>query len=127
MNREQLKKIDRFLTFGDIKPKVDETDCYYITDQAMQKVIDGLIEEKLQLERQIIADRLIEIKNRAGQVEPEVKHDFAGIDETKITRLVVVNKEIGRVIDLWNTTVKIDIQNEGRTLKIFYGYKQNSV
>ena len=72
MNRETLKKIDRFLTFGDIKPKVDETDCYYITDQAMQKVIDGLTEEKLQLERQIIADRLIEIKNRAGQVEPEV-------------------------------------------------------
>lgn len=72
MNRETLKKIDRFLTFGDIKPKVDETDCYYITDQAMQKVIDGLTEEKLQLERQIIADRLIEIKNRAGQVEPLV-------------------------------------------------------
>lgn len=58
LNREQLKKIDRFLTFGDIKPKVDETDCYYITDEAMQKVIRGYEEEILMLKRKIIYDRL---------------------------------------------------------------------
>lgn len=73
MNREQLKKIDRFLTFGDIKPKIDETDCYYITDQAMQKVIDGFSKELLELHRIITMNQLIEVRKRAGQVEPEVK------------------------------------------------------
>lgn len=75
MNRETLKKIDRFLTFGDIKAKEDETDCYFITDKAMQKVIDGFSKELLELHRIITMDRLIEVRKRAGQVEPEVKPD----------------------------------------------------
>lgn len=77
MNRETLKKIDRFLTFGDIKPKVDEADCYYITDQAMQKVIDGFSKELLELHRIITMNQLIEVRKRAGQVEPEVKVQIA--------------------------------------------------
>lgn len=79
MNRETLKKIDRFLTFGDIKPKVDETDCYYITDKAMQKVIDGFSKELLEMHRIITMNQLIEVRKGAGQVEPEVKVKLADI------------------------------------------------
>jgi hypothetical protein len=76
MNRETLKKIERFLTFGDIKQKEDETGCYHITDKAMQKVISGYEEELLTLKRKLVEERIDYRRETAGQVEPEVSDDF---------------------------------------------------
>lgn len=52
------------------------------------------------------------------------------IDLENVNRLVVVHwvkpskmgmKGTGRVIDQWNAHVELSLQDEGRTLKVFYG------
>ena len=65
MTREQLKLVDRFLAFGDVRKKEDETDNYQITDKGMIKVILGYEEEVSQLKRCL----LDKMSNRVGHIE----------------------------------------------------------
>ena len=53
---------------------------------------------------------------------------------TDVTRLVVVNwsevdadnkDELGRIIDKWNVQVKLHLQDDGKTLKVFYNSKRS--
>jgi len=41
------------------------------------------------------------------------------IESTKITRLVVVHDQAGRIIDNHNVSLYVDVQDDGRTLKVF--------
>jgi hypothetical protein len=52
--------------------------------------------------------------------EPLVMPKIAEVDTSKLTRLTVVNKEAGRIIEKWDVKIDVSIQDNGRTLKIFY-------
>jgi len=49
---------------------------------------------------------------------PDSKNET--IDESKLTRLTVVAKDVGRIIEKWNVKINISIQDNDRTLKIFF-------
>lgn len=119
MNRETLKKIERFLTFGDIKQKEDETGCYHITDKAMQKVISGYEEELLTLKRKLVEERIDYRRETAGQVESEVSDDFGENEQLRDTLTIIYQlaqkgKTLGWEFDrktkgAYNFNIKLDV------------------
>jgi len=46
------------------------------------------------------------------------------IDTHKLTRIVVVRDPGGRIIEDWNSNIAIEVQDDGRTLKVFYSKKK---
>lgn len=62
-------------------------------------------------------------EERSLKQQPSMRGDTPQvIDTSKLTRLTVVyNGE--RIIERWNSKIEISVQDEGRTLKIFYDDK----
>lgn len=101
-----IKKGDSRVLLNGEPPKAD---CRVISEENYQSLKAGQHET-------IVKQRIESGKHKTIALQKDKE-----VDTSKLTRLTVVEKEVGRVVERKDIKINIDVQDEGRTLKIFYG------
>jgi hypothetical protein len=94
--------IEKYPEIAAIFYKHARNDGNYIPDYKYEEVAKELTE-------------LFKGKIKVNQVMSEI----VKIDTSKLTRLTVVDNKDGRIVEKWNNKIKLSIQDNGRTLKVF--------